>query len=243
MIFKQMYSGGSEFLLTISSNSVSPNIPSLATSAGWNGSSRLKVLITATYINTLSLLSSWVFPQGIEIEISSGTTVGGERGASGNPNPASGGAALIAQIPASIRNLGTIAGGGGQGGFGQITYVDYASSRVIAGTDGSFGAGWGFAPSATTPSDAAAGGAGIYAQYSGPLFGGDTRPWARGGDCGAGGGPGQSGQSGFYGSVGGSYTAGGEHEPPRPGGLAGNSVTGNSNITWLATGTRLGPIS
>jgi hypothetical protein len=34
--------------------------------------------------------------------------------------------------------------------------------------------------------------------------------------------------------------------PPQPGangGSPGNAVTGNSNITWLTLGTRLGPIS
>ena len=79
----------------------------------------------------------------------------------------------------------------------------------------------------TTPSSAQAGGGGLYAEYSGPLFGGDTRPWAQGGECGSGGGWGAQGVSGFYGSV----------------GAGGNSVIGNSFITWLATGTRLGPIS
>jgi hypothetical protein len=31
--------------------------------------------------------------------------------------------------------------------------------------------------------------------------------------------------------------------PGGPGGAAGYSVTGNTNITWISTGTRLGPIS
>ena len=243
MIFKQMYSGGGEFVLNITSSVANPNIPALASAAGWNGSGFLKVNITAPFVNEINLLSSWSFPSGLEIEISASTLVGGGRGASGNPSPAAGGPALLVQVPVSIRNNGTIAGGGGQGGFGQITFVDYNSSRVIAGTDGTAGAGAGFASGATTPSSAQAGGGGLYAAYSGPLFGGDTRPWARGGECGSGGGWGAQGVSGFYGSVGGSYNAGGEYEPPKPGGAGGNSVIGNSFITWLATGTRLGPIS
>jgi hypothetical protein len=242
MIFKQMYSGGGEFVLNITSSVAGPNIPALATAAGWNGSGFLKVNITAAFVNTLVISNSWNFPSGLEVEISAGTLIGGWQGSGGNP-PAAGGTALIVQVPVSIRNNGTIAGGGGQGGFGQIAYVDYNSSRVIGGTNGNLGAGQGFASGATTPVSAQSGGAGIYAEYTGPLFGGDTRPWAQGGNSGTGGGWGTRGNTGSYGSIGGSYDAGGELEPPTIGGAPGNSVVGNSFITWLATGTRLGPIS
>lgn len=230
MIFKQMYSGGGEFVLNITSNVANPDIPALATAAGWNGSGFLKVNITAALVNRLVLLNTWSFPSGLEIEISSGTRVGG-------------GVALTTQIPVSIRNLGIISGQGGTGGRGGRTFFTYAGNYYNAeGGDGGTGQRF-LNDTSLTIVGPTSGSAGGYFEYSGPVFGGDTRPYCYGGNGGAGGTWGASGVNGSYGSVGGSYDSSGTEIAPTAGTNPANSVVGNSFITWLATGTRLGPIA
>jgi len=235
MFFRQMYSGGGSFTLTISANTANPNIPVLAAAAGWNGSGFLKVLITASLINRIALLSSWSFPSGIEIEISASTRVGGNKAVSG--------VAFTTQIPVSVRNLGIISGIGGSGGTGGTTFFTYASGYYNA-SGGGGGAGQGFSDATGfTITGPVSGEAGGYYEYPGPVFGGDTRPYCYGGNGGTGGFWGQAGADGGFGTLGGSYDSSGSDPFPTNGGLPGNSVVGNSFITWLATGTRLGPIS
>lgn len=242
MIFKQMYSGGGEFVLNITSSVADPNIPALASAAGWNGSGFLKVNITAPFVNRINLQSSWSFPSGLEIEISSGTLVGGKR--DGTAAEFTG---LTTAIPVSIRNMGTIAGVGGNGGNGAFVYFTYAGGRHGIGRDvynvASGGLGQGFVGSATAPSAQTSGETGGYYEYPGAVFGGDKKPWARGGNGGVSGAWGQPGDVGGFGDAGGSFDSAYTDPYPTSGGNPGNSVIGNSFITWLATGTRLGPIS
>lgn len=230
MIFKQMYSGGGEFVLNITSSVANPNIPALASAAGWNGSGFLKVNITAPLVNRIVLPNTWSFPSGLEIEISAGTRVGG-------------GVALTTQIPVSIRNIGIISGQGGTGGRGGRTFFTYAGNYYNAG-GGDGGGGQRFLDDTSLtvvgPTSGASGG---YFEYSGPVFGGDTRPYCYGGNGGAGGTWGSPGENGSYGTVGGSFDSAGTEIVPTAGTNPANSVIGNSFITWLATGTRLGPIS
>ena len=213
MIFKQMYSGGGEFVLNITSNVANPNIPSLASAAGWNGSGFLKVNITAPFVNRINLQSSWSFPSGLEIEISSGTLVGGRR--DGTTAELTG---LTTAIPVGIRNMGTIAGVGGVGGNGAFVYFTYAGGRYGIGRDVNNvalgGSGQGFVGDATIPSAQTSGETGGYYAYPGPVFGGDTRPWARGGNGGVGGAWGQPGVAGGFGTVGGSYDSSGSNPFP-----------------------------
>lgn len=230
MIFKQMYSGGGEFVLNITSSVANPNIPALASAAGWNGSGFLKVNITAPLVNRIVLLNTWSFPSGLEIEISAGTRVGG-------------GVALTTQIPVSIRNLGIISGQGGTGGRGGRTFFTYAGGYYNA-EGGAGGGGQGFLDNTSlTVVGTTSGASGDYFEYSGPVFGGDTRPYCYGGNGGAGGTWGSPGENGSYGTVGGSFDSAGTEIAPTAGTNPANSVIGNSFITWLATGTRLGPIS
>lgn len=242
MIFKQMYSGGGEFVLNITSSVANPDIPSLATAAGWNGSGFLKVNITAPFVNRINLQSSWSFPSGLEIEISSGTLVGGRR-----DGTAAELVGLTTAIPVSLRNMGTIAGVGGRGGNGAFVYFTYAGNTYGIGRDfnnvalGGFGQG--FVGTSTIPSAQTSGETGGYYEYPGPVFGGDTRPWGRGGSGGVGGAWGQPGVAGGFGDVGGSFDSAYTDPFPTNGAVPGNSVVGNSFITWLATGTRLGPIA
>lgn len=236
MIFRQMFSGGGEFTLTVSSNTADPDIPVLATAAGWNGYVKLLVNITASYINTINLRNTWVFPNGIEITISSGTLVGG------NVTNRHG---LIASVPCSVRNNGTIAGVGGDGVSGIGIDITYGTPATWVGNGGwgAGGAGQKFTTvSATTPSSNTNGTAGTYDVYPGALLGGQTAPYAQGGNGGVGGPWGQDGAASVGEAYGGSYSFVSFTYPPVPA-PAGRSVSGNSFITWLATGTRLGPIA
>lgn len=242
MIRGMMFAANGEFAFTISTSTADPDIPSLATAAGWNGTSRLLVSITAPYINTLYLRSAWSFPRGIEITISAGTLVGGVRLESSGGGQR-GGTAFKTEIPVTVNNLGTIAGAGGSGGSGQWMYVDYkgVADRVYGG-GGAAGKGQGFSSSsATSPSAATNGTAGVKVEYQGSLFGGDTRPWAQNGNGGNGAGWGSNGTTGSAGSVGGTYVSGGALETYTAG-LAGYSVEGNSNVSWINVGTRQGSV-
>lgn len=227
-----MSSGGGEFRLTIGASVANPDIRALATAAGWYGQ-KLIVDITAPLINTLDL-GSTPFASGIQLNISAGTRIGGVK---------NGGLAFKTRVPVSVYNLGIISGGGGAGGTGEDLYVTYAgSSEQVHGAGGSGGHGQGFASASSLTVDAAqAGGAGTYAQYSGSTIGGHTRPFAQGGAGGAGGAWGAAGEAGKAGSFGGTYdTSWGN--AAAPGLAAGAAVDGNSNVIWLATGTRVGAL-
>ena len=82
----------------------------------------------------------------------------------------------------------------------------------------------------------------IYGSYDGGSFGGGGE-WAQayGGEGGTGGDWGLGGNSGGFSSVSGvgGYVSGGANPGPN-GQLAGYYIDGNSYVTWLATGTRLG---
>lgn len=227
------------FELTIASSVAQPNLPNLAAAAGWDGYAKLIVNIAAPYINTLVLPVAWVFPQGVELVIAAGSFVGGTALGAGYP----GGTALKADIPVSIRNNGTIAGGGGGGGVGSTELTFYRGDYGSNAPGGAGGAGQGFRTSgALAPSDPTPGTGGDYSVYVGAVFGGETNPWSQGGPGGDGGAWGQPGASGGSGALGGSYSSTYSY-PPGPGSAAGKAVEGNANITWLATGTRLGAVT
>lgn len=236
----QFYGKASTFTLTLASNVANPNIPSLASAAGWNGTSKLVVNITAALVNTIDLLSSWSFPGGLEIVISAGTRVGGRT----SIPPGFGGTAFKTAIPVTVNNMGTLSGAGGSGGGGSSVYVDYKSSADrVYGIRGAGGAGQGF-PSAASlvVSPAQAGGTGTTTTFNGGVFGGDTRPWAKGGNGGMGGAWGSAGANGQPGSVGGTFVASGVSDSIQLGGRGGYSVEGNALITWINTGTRVGAV-
>lgn len=210
------------FSYTLSANSVRPNLRTLAIAAGWNQSARVRVNITAALINEIAL-GSLSFPGGLEIVISAGTFIGSDGT----------GAALSTSIPVTVTNNGTLAGAGGTGGRGEEFYYNDGTVQYVSG--GAGGAGQKFAVGTTTVVAAQAGANGEAVNF-------DGFHTATGGKGGAGGTWGNAGNSGAYGvddSAGivlGSF-------PPQAGGGPGSAVSGNSLITWLATGTRLGPIT
>lgn len=265
------YGKANEFVLTISSNQTNANLSTLAVNAGWNGSSKLIATINSgiycgsNSTGTPGLTVNGSFPNGVEL-INNGFIIGrGGNGGngrnvstssgSGGSTGSAGGLALSVSSAISIRNNGTIGGGGGGGGGGRAGW-DLGSNDGWACGGG--GGGGGRSSVVANSSGGAGGSAATNREnkYLGPggVGGSGTASSAGGGGAagvaagqsptrisGAGGAGGNWGAAGAGGS--GNLTflvnAGG----PFGGGAAGGAITGNSNITYLATGTRLGSIS
>lgn len=198
------------------------------------------VLISATSTSIPALRVGTGWPSGSVITIVNSGTISGRGGKGGgyvggplNYNGYSGeagGLGIFADYPVSINNLlGVIAGGGGGGGQG-------SSDSSPGGTAAGGGGGGGMPNGIGGNSVSGSGNNGTTASPLSPGVGGSaTGPVAglysgAGGDGGSYGMPGNSGTTGTYGSAG-------------AGGVAGDCINGNSNITWIATGTRHGAIT
>jgi hypothetical protein len=222
------YGKANEFPFTISSNTNKGNLATLATAAGWNGSSKVVATINAgVYVYsdttaTAALTVSGSFPGGASL-INNGTIVAmGGAGQRGGPQYTAGGAggtALSVSTALSVTNNGTIAGGGGGGGGGGVGY-DFCGYAYPGGGGG--GGRTGLTNSAageggTTGSQGGAGSAGTLSSIG---YGG-------GGSFGIGG---DGGNGGDWGAA---------------SGYAGGSCTSGAAtyITWVATGTRYGAIN
>lgn len=267
------YGKANQFAFTISSNQTNANLRSLAVNAGWNQSSAVVATINAGIFISGSggtaLTINGSFPGGVSL-VNNGTIAGnGGNGGSGGymqgynfsfggtPFPAGagnpGGLALAVSTPVSITNNGTIAGGGGGGGGGgswldlsdpyggtvTATYagggggggrsghINSAGGPAGGGNQGGNGIGVSYGSPGGAGTSSSAGSGGIYSQRPGvPSWRGGAG--GNGGNWGSGGSTGQSSTTGT---------------PGAGGGAAGAAITGNSNITWVAFGTRLGSIS
>ena len=247
------YGKANQFAFTISSNQTNANLATLATNAGWNGSSKVVatigsgVYISSNSTGTPALTVNGSFAGGVEL-INNGYIVGmgGNGGSANSGSGSTGGTALSVFTVISITNNGTIGGGGGgggAGGWGRITdgyqAFRYANgggggggrSSAAANSSGGTGGGTG---GAGPVSAAGSGGGGA----TGSNYGGGG--YAYGGGGGSGGNWGSNGNGGGTGGhvsgIGGGSGGGG-------GGAGGAAVSGNGNITWVATGTRLGSIA
>lgn len=243
---------GAAFIFTISSNQTNANLRTLALNAGWDGGSRVLatigsgVYISSNSTGTPALTISGSFPAGLELT-NNGYIVGmGGNGGSGyngggyalgpGENGSAGGLALSVSSTVSINNAGTIAGGGGGGGGGGAAVPCGVACGPIrfggaggggrssnaANSTGGYAYGIGYAGSGTV-SAAGAGVNGLKQNTTG--FVADTTG-------------GSGGDWGTNGSAGTTVTYSGGS-----GGSAGGAVSGNSYITWVATGTRLGSIT
>lgn len=265
------YGATRQFSFTISSNQTNANLRTLAVNAGWDQSAPVVATISAgVYISsnstsTPALTISGSFPSGITL-INNGFIVGmGGTGGSGSgvdvntivggSAGSAGGLALSVSSAVSINNAGTIGGGGGGGGGGEggqytIVFGKTTTAYNVGGGGGGGGrssaaanssGGSGGPATFYTPSPGSSGGAGTSSGAGGGGAGG-TGGGVGAGNGGAGGGWGSAGSSGnawSAGSVGSTMPAGG----PYGGGAGGGAVSGNSNITWIAFGTRLGSIT
>lgn len=238
------------FTFTISTNQTNANLRSLAIAAGWDQSKKVAatinsgVYISSNSVGTAALTVSGSFPGGVDLTnngliIGMGGSGGGQTNVIFGPGVAgnAGGTALSTSVALSVNNAGTIGGGGGGGGACGATYnfdVENQQGWMQGGGGGgrssaaansaggltAFGSGYGAAGTVT-----AAGAGGLAPPYYNGGYG--TR--------GVGGTGGNWGSTGSAGTTG--VWSGGS------GGASGAAVSGNSNITWIATGTRLGPIT
>lgn len=235
------YGKSNQFLFTISSPQTNADLRTLAVNAGWPGSSQVVatiapgVVMSSNSTGVSALTVSGAFPGGVQLN-NNGTIVGmggnggpGGRGSPSGSRPgtpgAGGGPALAVSVALTFNNLGTVAGGGGGGGGGD--------GGVGAGTTFRGGGGGGGGRSSLTNSAGGTGGVGP--DIAGSPGGAGSFPAAGAGGTGFR----VGGNGGGWGSGGGASSA----PSSRPGGAAGSAISGNPNITYVNTGTRLGPIS
>lgn len=271
--FSNFYNAVATFIFspTITTNTPDYNIKSAAIAAGWDQVRPLIATITinsgvavgSTSTSTHGLSTGSTFPSGTELYIINNGYIlgrggnGGSGGYLGNVganggNGAGGGPALLAQFPITITNTGIIGGGGGGGG-GQGTWQGFTISgsgkSAIVGVNGGGGGGGGagyIAGSGGSP------GADYYSTYPYNYYGTSSTAGGSGGLT-SGGGGGYNGYGTTYyagagGSLGSSGGTGSSLQSAQGyyagvGGPAGAAVNGNSNITWITTGTRYGAIN
>jgi hypothetical protein len=229
----------------ISANVNNIDMKAIALANGWNGSVPLTMTVTvnngivvgSTSTATHAFDTGATFPAGSSLSlINNGFIVGkggngGNGGGAGNSGISSGtngGPALRARATLSITNNGTVGGGGGGGGGGEYRHV--TDSGPVGGGGGGGGAGFG------------SGGAG------GNVGGGAPNGSSGGSGSSTGGGAGGSsgnlqGNVAANGAGGGSLGSSGGNSGQAFGGSGGAAIVGNSNITWVSNGTRLGSIA
>lgn len=241
------------FSPVISTTTTNYNLRSAAIAAGWNQVAPLVanvtinggVVVGATSTGAYAFDTGTGFPAGTSLSLSIGTGAyivgaggggggggiapsGGAAGTANGSAGGGGGPALRAQAAIAITNSGTIGGGGGGGGGGASGRSQAGSNNWQGGAGGNGGGGAGYVPgNGASLTGGGAGSAGT------PPSDGNNLTDAQGGSGGGGGSLGTGGASGTTVSAG----------SPGGGGAAGAAVTGNANITWNATGTRLGAIA
>jgi hypothetical protein len=254
------YGKANQFTLTISTNQTNANLRTLAINAGWNGTTSVVatinsgVYVSSNSTGTPGLTISGSFPNGVTLT-NNGYIVGmGGAGGTGgsvvNTNPgvatagANGGLALSVASAVSITNNGTIGGGGGGGGGG-------GPLNENSGKDFGYGGGGGGGGGRTgaTNSSGGSGGTASGGQKNVAGAAGSSGTSASGGSGGLGGlvyslRGGTGGSGGTWGATGGTGASTAAYPGRgRGGGSGGGAVSGNSNISWVATGTRLGAIT
>ncbi|WP_454722638.1 hypothetical protein [Delftia acidovorans] len=227
--------------VVIAANVRSPNILSLATAAGYVTGMQIECVINAAV--DVATLSITTLPDDVLHIINNGR-IGGVLGAGGGSQLVGGvgGTGLYTRNRILVTNNGTIFGGGGGGGGGGNASWVYSTGDQGSASGGLGGNGEGFSTSGTVTLSARGNGtAGTTSGYAGAVFPGDTAPWATGGGGGQGGTMGVAGATGSPGTRGGTQSGGGAGAGAS-GGLAGYYVDGNSYVTWLVAGTRLGRV-
>lgn len=204
--------------------------------------SGVTVYSTSTGSYAFTVDNSWT--TGDTVTVVNNGTILGKGGAGGNGGSGSGGTgstgsvggpALYVQRATSINNAsGRVAGGGGGGGGGGAAWTPIGDSNAPGGSGGG-GIGNG-SPNGTLSSGGSGSGGGSFSfEFKGSTVDGTGGTGGSGGTYGSSGSSGGSGSTGNPGRV---NTYGGGS-----GGAAGAAVAGNSNITWINTGTRNGSIS
>lgn len=215
--------GRTRLTLTVASgvqiSSASAASPAFRVDSSWQPGDLIEVVNNGSIGGAGGAGGAGSAPQGDSVMIGSPTP---PAAASGSP----GGSGLEVQFPTSVRNNGTIGGGGGGGGGSRGWNEGSGSYILYGGYPGGTGG---------TIFTAAEQGYSCYADTPGHRLWPAKRYITH--FSGGGGPAGQGGQAGEDNS---SAPSGAPHGA---GGAAGAAVVGNSNITWLATGTRIGPIT
>lgn len=246
------------FYCTISADNSNQTLRALANTAGYPGYGHCQITLASTYTlgatstgNAACTPGSWPAGVTVTLVISSGAFISGAGGAGGNALAGAGGAggtALdasgVSGFTFKVDNQGTIRGGGGGGGAGNRGSGDWLYGG--AGPDQTMGGGGGGGGQGWTGGAAGAGDYGADFPGNAGTVGGPT-------GAGSGGSPGQTPSWGGYGGNGGTwgnagsaasaiYASGGSNAGGA-GGAGGKAVNGNSNITWINTGTRTGTVA
>lgn len=227
---RMIVAAGGNVSITIAASARNPDIAALARAVGWNGSGNITCTVNSG-VDVASLSISGIPHDRLTI-INKGR-IGGI---------VNGGTGIYTRVRIRIDNsAGTIFGGGGKGGTGGgasvwLTYdpINYKADAF----GGSGGNGQGFSTSGSVTLVGATGGAAGTTGYTERSGSGTATAYGgtggTGGAVGQAGGPGSSGSYTGTGGYGGNYLAGGA------GIAAGAYVDGNSYVTWVANGTRLG---
>lgn len=237
----QFYGKTNIFYVNITASVVNPNIRALALNSGWDGQAPVVVNITAPLINTLNL-GTVAFPGGLTLNVSAATRIGGTKNVTHGQFYSTAGSALITRIPVILNNQGIISGAGGKGGSGGTSWAKYQyGGSYIWGYGGEGGFGQGFNGNTLQVDYRSVGAYGERQTYSGAVLGGQSKPWAEGGEGADGALWGQVASSGGSSSVGGSY-AESYTEAGMTGGQPGYAIDGWSFVTVVNQGTLQGPL-
>jgi len=185
----------------------------------------------------LNVDTSW--SPGDTIVVVNNGTIQGRGGNGGSPSRSpgfNGGPALIVSRAISLNNLNRIAGGGGGGGAGGNCVQQYKQGPLETGVGGGGGGGLGGSIGGPrSQSDYAISEAGQPGTLTSAGNGGNRSNYQSG----------SGGGGGTYASSGGDGGRGGfaESNPGGSGGGGGGAIVGNSNITYINTGTINGSIN
>lgn len=225
-------SGSSGVVIEFSGLTINPDLYSLAYAKGYRGTGPVIVRVLAG-ADLGALVISNSFPDFAVYIVNNGRI-----GGLGGSRNSRGGTGIYTRRKITITNNSTMFGGGGGGGDGgDATICAYSSCSVGRGGGGGVGGGYVLVSSVYQYQQTG----GIGNQGSNDSIPGvNAASGGRGGDGGA---IGLAGQSGSSGSTSGTSEPGSpSYSTPGTGGPAGYYVDGNSFVTWLVTGTRLGNV-
>ncbi len=237
-----MAAGGSGVILNLSGITVNPNILALAQAQGWLGYGTLTInVLSGADVGALVIPND--FPDGSVYIVNNGR-IGGLGGSSNSR----GGTGIYTRRKITVTNNGTMFGGGGGGGEGTGAKLCWSSDCHSAnGGYGGRGGGYYSQDGSGNPgtwvyqSTGTAGFSGGDSSRPSTGYPGDGGSTIIAGNGGSGGAVGQPGLPGGGANWSGSYSTSSTTVGAAPG-LAGYYVDGNSFVTWLATGTRLGNV-
>lgn len=224
--------GSSGVVVEFSGLTINPDLYALAYAKGYRGTGPVIVRVLAG-ADLGALVISNSFPDSAVYIVNNGR-IGGY----GGVRNSRGGTGIYTRRKITITNNGTMFGGGGGGGDGGDATICAFSSCSI-GRGGGGGVGGGYVLVSSVYQYQQTGGIGNQGSND-SIPGVNAASGGRGGDGGA---IGLAGQSGSSGSTSGTSEPGSpSYSTPGTGGPAGYYVDGNSFVTWLVAGTRLGNV-